>query len=274
MLKKPFGRTGVAVPEIGQGTWEMERDRAASIRALRVGLDLGMTHIDTAEMYGDGRVEELVGAAIEGRRDEVFLVSKVLPTNATFGGAIAACERSLRRLRTDRLDVYLLHWREDVPLAETFRAFDRLIRDGKIRAWGVSNFDVADLEEAVALVGEGRIACNQVLYNLALRTAENAVLPWCAARGIAVVGYRPLGKRTPPAHAALSAVARRHGATPAQVALKFLVRDAALFTIPKASRVAHARENAAADGLSLSPDDVRELDRAFPRGRGKRLPVA
>src|SRR5437016_4593430 len=192
--REPFGPTGVAVPVVGQGTWNMERDGGtAALAALRAGLDAGMTHIDTAEMYGSGRVEELVGEAIAGRRDQVFLVSKVLPQNASRAGVPRACEASLRHLGTDRLDCYLLHWPGRHPLADTIAAFERLRREGKIRAWGVSNFGVEELERAAALAGAERIACNQVLYHLEERTIEHAVIPWCVARGIAVVGYSPFG---------------------------------------------------------------------------------
>jgi diketogulonate reductase-like aldo/keto reductase len=271
-----FGGTGVAVPIIGQGTWNLERsDRVAAIATLRAGLDAGMTHIDTAEMYGNGRVEELVAEAIAGRRDEVFLVSKVLPANASAAGVPRACDASLRRLRTDRLDAYLLHWPGRHPVAETIAAFEALVHDGKIRAWGVSNFDVDALEEAAAIVGAERIACNQVLYHLAERGIEHAVLPWCTRRGIAVVGYSPFGSGDFPSSRSaggrvLAEIARAHGATPRQVALGFLTRDPGVFTIPKASSPAHALENAAAGDLRLSDTDFRRLDAAFPRPRPRR----
>jgi diketogulonate reductase-like aldo/keto reductase len=277
--RAPFGSTGVAVPVIGQGTWNMERDgRAAAAAALRAGLDLGMTHIDTAEMYGAGRVEELVGEAIAGRRDQVFLVSKVLPENASRAGVRRACEASLRRLRTDRLDCYLLHWPGRHPLPDTIAAFEELRREGKIRSWGVSNFDVDELERAAAIAGAERIACNQVLYHLEERTIEHAVIPWCVARGIAVVGYSPFGSgRFPGARTrggrVLAEIAAAHGATPRQVALAFLVRARGVFTIPKAARAAHVAENARAGELVLSADDVERLDAAFPRGRRRGLPI-
>ena len=279
MRRAPFGSTGVAVPVIGQGTWNMERDgRAAAAAALRAGLDLGMTHIDTAEMYGAGRVEELVGEAIAGRRDQVFLVSKVLPENASRAGVRRACEASLRRLRTDRLDCYLLHWPGRHPLPDTIAAFEELRREGKIRSWGVSNFDVDELERAAAIAGAERIACNQVLYHLEERTIEHAVIPWCVARGIAVVGYSPFGSgRFPGARSrggrVLAEIAAAHGATPRQVALAFLVRARGVFTIPKAGRATHAAENARAGELVLSADDVERLDAAFPRGRRRGLPI-
>ena len=264
---------------IGQGTWNLERDdRAEAIAALRAGLDAGLTHLDTAEMYGSGRVEEIVGAAIAGRRDEVFLASKVLPENATRDGVRRACVASLRRLRTDRLDLYLLHWRSWRRLDETIAGFEDLVRDGLVRAWGVSNFDVDDLEEAAATAGADRIACNQVLHHLEERAIEHAVLPWCRQRGIAVVGYSPFGSgRFPGPRSAggrvLAEVAKAHGATPRQVALAFLVREPGVFTIPKAGRVEHARENAGAARVVLAPADVRRIDAAFPRGRRRALPT-
>ena len=280
MVRRPFGWTGVPVPVIGQGTWNMERaDRAEAVAALRRGLDAGMTHVDTAEMYGTGRVEELVGAAIAGRRDEVFLVSKVLPEHASFAGVLAACEASLRRLGTDRLDLYLLHWASRHPLEQTIAGFERLVRDGKIRHYGVSNFDTGELERALALAGPDRIACNQVLYHLEERAIEHAVLPWCERHGMAVVAYSPFGSgRFPSARSPggrlLAEIAQARGATPRQVALAFLVRRAGVFAIPKAARVEHALENAAAGELVLSAEEEARLDRAFPRGRpGRGVPV-
>ena len=195
MVRRPFGWTGVPVPVIGQGTWNLERaDRAEAVAALRRGLDAGMTHVDTAEMYGAGRVEELVGEAIAGRRDEVFLVSKVLPEHASFAGVLAACEASLRRLATDRLDLYLLHWASRHQIEQTIAGFERLVRDGKIRHYGVSNFDTGELERALALAGPDRIACNQVLYHLEERAIEHAVLPWCERHGMAVKMAGPKGR--------------------------------------------------------------------------------
>jgi diketogulonate reductase-like aldo/keto reductase len=273
MEKRRWGGTGVEVPVLGQGTWQMEDDdQAGAIRALRAGLDLGLTHVDTAELYGYGQVEEnIVSKAIAGRRDEVFLVSKVMPSNATYEGTLAACERSLKRLRTDRLDCYLLHWASRHPLEGTVRAFEKLVADGKIRSWGVSNFGVEDLEEALALAGPGRIACNQVLYHLEERAIEHAVIPWCEAHGVAVVGYSPFGNgRFPmpdsPGGKVLGAIARAHGATPYQVALRFLVRRPSLFAIPKASREAHMRDNAAAASLKLSQQELARLDATFAPG--------
>ena len=280
MVRRPFGWTGVPVPVIGQGTWNLERaDRAEAVAALRRGLDAGMTHVDTAEMYGAGRVEELVGEAIAGRRDEVFLVSKVLPEHASFAGVLAACEASLRRLATDRLDLYLLHWASRHPLEQTIAGFERLVRDGKIRHYGVSNFDTGELERALALAGPDRIACNQVLYHLEERAIEHVVLPWCERHGMAVVAYSPFGSgRFPgarsPGGRLLAEIAQARGATPRQVALAFLVRRAGVSTIPKAARVEHALENAAAGELTLSAEEEARLDRAFPRGRpGRGVPV-
>lgn len=273
MRLKPFGRTEVQVPAIGQGTWYMERDgRAKAVAALHAGLDLGMSHIDTAEMYGSGLVEEIVSEAIAGRREKVFLVSKVLPQHASFEGVLRACEGSLGRLRTDRLDVYLLHWGGSHPLEQTIGAFERLVRDGKIRFWGVSNFDVEDLEEALAIAGEGRMACNQVLYHLEERAIEHEVIPWCKEHGVAVVGYSPFGSgRFPSATSrggrVLAEIARARGITPRQVALAFLVREDAVFAIPKSSNVEHVRENAAAGDVELSADEVERIDDAFPLGK-------
>ncbi len=275
METRRFGPVVRPVAVIGQGTWEMEHDRAAAIAALRRGLDAGMTHIDTAEMYGSGAVEELVGEAIAGRRDEVFLASKVLPENASRRGTIQACERSLARLRTDRLDLYLLHWPGDHPLEETVSAFEALRASGKILAWGVSNFAVDELSEVLEIAGPGRVACNQVLYHLRERAIEHEVIPLCAEHGIAVVAYSPFGSgRFPTRDRALHAVAAEHGVTPHQVALRFLVREPHVFAIPKAARAEHALENAGAMDLSLSEDDVRRIERAFPRGRRRKtLPM-
>jgi len=277
---QPFGPNGRSVPVLGQGTWNMERDdHATAVAALRAGIDAGMTHIDTAEMYGGGRVEELVGEAITGRRDEVFLVSKVLPNNASFKGVLRACEASLKRLGTDRLDAYLLHWRSRHPLEGTIEAFEKLLNDGKIGAWGVSNFDVDDLEEALAIAGAGRIACNQVLYHLGERAIEHAVLPWCREHEVAVVAYSPFGSGRFPAPGTsggrvLVEVAAAHDAAPHQVALRFLIREPGVFAIPKASRPDHAVENAAAAILDLTSAELERLARAFPRGRLPReLPV-
>jgi diketogulonate reductase-like aldo/keto reductase len=277
MQRRAFGTTGREVAVIGQGTWNVERDPKPAIAALSRGLDLGMTHIDTAEMYGDGAAEVIVGQAIAGRRDEVFLVSKVLPQNASRAGTIAACERSLAQLRTDRLDCYLLHWRGRYPLAETFAALEQLVAAGKIVAWGVSNFDVADLDEAAAC--GARLACNQVLYHLKERAIEHAVIPWCERHGVAVVAYSPFGHDNFPGPRSeggriLAEIARTHGATPRQVALGFLLRRSSVFAIPKTSRVEHAAENAGAGELELSDADMARIDAVFPRGpRPKVLPT-
>lgn len=258
---------------VGQGTWNMERDRRAeAIAALRLGLDRGMTHIDTAELYGSGEVEELVGEALTGRRGEAFLVSKVLPQHATYEGTLRACEKSLRRLRTDRLDCYLLHWPGRHPLAETLRAFERLEREGKILSWGVSNFDVGHLDEALAIAGADRIACNQVLYHLDERSAEHDVLPWCSRHRVAFVAYSPFGAgRFPSARTergrVLVEVARARGATARQVALAFLLRSPEVLAIPKASTAMHVAENAASGDVALTDDEIKRLDSAFPRGR-------
>jgi diketogulonate reductase-like aldo/keto reductase len=277
MQKRPFGNHGADVSVIGQGTWQMDgHNDAGAIAALRRGLDLGMTHIDTAEMYGEA--EPLVAKAIEGRRDEVFLVSKVLPSNASRAGAVKACERSLARLKTDRLDCYLLHWRGSYPLEDTFAAFEELKQAGKILSWGVSNFDADDLDEALAIAGEGRIACNQVLYHIEERAIEHAVIPWCEEHEVAVVAYSPFGQgRFPGLSSAggrlLTEIADVHGATPRQVALSFLTRRDSVFAIPKASSAAHAADNAAAGDLRLSAAEIERIDRAFPLGRPKSLPM-
>ncbi len=249
----------------------MERDdRDEAIAALRRGLDLGLAHIDTAELYGSGDVEELVGEAIAGHRDEVFLVSKVVPEHATYEGTLRACDKSLRRLRNDRLDCYLLHWPGSHALEDTIRAFEQLRRDEKIRSWGVSNFDVAELDAVLEISGPGRIACNQVLYHLDERGVERAVLPWCAKHGVALVAYSPFGAGNfPSEHTArgrvLSEVARSRGATPHQVALAFLLRHPSVFTIPKATRVGHVEENAGGADLVLTGDEIGRIDAEFPR---------
>jgi diketogulonate reductase-like aldo/keto reductase len=280
MTRRPFGATDIAVPVIGQGTWYMERDgRRQAVAALRAGLDAGMTHIDTAEMYGSGRVEELVGEAIAGRRRDVFLVTKVLPQNASYQGVLRACEGSLRRLGTDYLDVYLLHWPSRHRLEETIRAFTRLVQDGKTRFWGVSNFDIDDLQEALRIAGPGRIACNQVVYHLKERGIEHAVIPWCEGHKVAVVAYSPFGSGdfpTPRSQAGkvLEEIAAARRATARQVALAFLTQRASVFTIPKASQLGHVRENAGADAIALQPEDLRRLDEAFPLGpRRRELPM-
>lgn len=278
MKHRKFGKTGHDVSVIGQGTWYIDHgDRKQAVAALRRGLDLGMSHIDTAEMYGDA--ELVIAEAIAGRRDETYLISKVLPSNASRRGTIAACERSLKRLKTDRLDCYLLHWRGSFPLTETVEAFEQLVGSGKIRSWGVSNFDADDLDELLDVAGEGRIACNQVLYHLQERAIEHAVIPWCAKHDVAVVAYSPFGHDDFPdsrskGGAVLQTIAKRHGASVRQVALAFLTREANLFAIPKASRAEHAAENAAAGDLVLSAEEMSLLDQAFPRGpKPRSLPM-
>ena len=279
MFKHPFGPTKREVTAVGQGTWNLERaSRKEAVAALRRGLDLGMTHVDTAEMYGSGESEEYVAEAIAGRRDEVFLVSKVLPSNASRKGTVKACEQSLKRLKVERLDCFLLHWRGNFPLADTIAAFEDLQKGGKIRAWGVSNFDVDDLEEALAIAGPGKIACNQVLYHLQERAIEHAVLPWCERQGVALVGYTPFGDRFPAPGSAggkvLGEIAAAHQATPRQVALAFLVRRPSLFAIPKAASTRHTEENAKAGTLRLAEAELARIDAAFPRsGAPRSLPM-
>jgi diketogulonate reductase-like aldo/keto reductase len=278
MKSHPFGKGGPDVSVIGQGTWYLDRgDRKEAVAALQRGIERGMTHIDTAEMYGDA--ELVIADAIAGKRDEVFLVSKVLPSNASRRGTITACERSLKRLKTDRLDCYLLHWRGSYPLSETVAAFDELKRAGKIKSWGVSNFDADDLDEILEASGEGQIACNQVLYHLKERAIEHAVIPWCKQHGVAVVAYSPFGHNDFPspqskAGEVLQKIAASHKATPRQVALAFLTRETAVFAIPKASTAEHADENAAAGDLTLGASEIAALDAAFPRGAKPRgLPM-
>jgi diketogulonate reductase-like aldo/keto reductase len=271
LKQKKFGTGGSDVSVIGQGTWYLDRgDRKAAVAALRGGIETGMTHIDTAEMYGDA--ELVIADAIAGlAREELFLVSKVLPSNASRRGAVTACERSLKRLKTDHLDCYLLHWRGSYPFEETVAAFDELVDAGKIRSWGVSNFDADDLDELLDVAGEGKIACNQVLYHLQERAIEHAVIPWCEQHGTAVVAYSPFGHNDFPsarskAGEVLQAIADAHKATARQVALAFLTRAASVFAIPKASSAEHAAENAAAGDLKLSEAEIAALEKAFPRG--------
>jgi diketogulonate reductase-like aldo/keto reductase len=269
-LKLPGGEI---VPRLGQGTWRMgesPRHRDAEIAALKLGLDLGMTLIDTAEMYGDGEAERIVGEAVAGRRDDVFIVSKVLPQNASRAGTVAACERSLKRLNADRIDLYLLHWRGRYKLKDTLAGFQALTRDGLIKAWGVSNFDVGDMEELAALPGGTAVATNQVLYNLARRGIEVDLLPWCRARKIPIMAYSPVEQGRILRDRALARVAARHGATPAQVALAWLLRQDDMMVIPKAASPSHMRENRAALELVLSEADLAELGKAFPPPRGAR----
>ena len=264
--------SGVPIPVLGMGTWRMdERDAAAAeiVAALRLGIDLGMTLIDTAEMYGEGRAEELVGKAIAGRRSEVFLVSKFYPHNASRHRMIDACEHSLKRLGTDHLDLYFLHWRGDVPLEETLAGFDDLLRSGKIRHYGVSNFDLEDMEEWARLSGGGKLAANQVFYNLSRRGIEWDVLPWCRKRQIAVMAYSPLDEGRLVGLRALKRVAARRGVSPAQIALAWLLHKEGVVVIPKARRPDHIRDNRAALDLELTPIELRELDRVFPAPKGK-----
>jgi len=280
-ITRPFGPTRRRVAAIGQGSWKIEESAADSaVAAIRRGLDRGLTHIDTAEMYGSGAAERIIAEAIAGRRDEVFLVSKVLPSHASTRGTLAACEKSLARLRTDRLDCYLLHWRGEYRLEETIAAFDTLVRDGKILSWGVSNFDVADLDEVAAIAGAGHPACNQVLYHLQERAIEHDVLPWCQGHGTAVIAYTPFGQSTSPFDArtkqgkVLQEIAEAHRATARQVALRFLLRHPEVFVIPKASSIAHVAENAGAATLELSAAELARIDAAFPRGGPRRgLPM-
>jgi diketogulonate reductase-like aldo/keto reductase len=277
--QKKFGTGGPDVSVIGQGTWYLDRgDRKAAVAALRRGVEMGMTHIDTAEMYGDA--ELVIADAIAGLpREKLFLVSKVLPSNASRRGTITACERSLKRLGTDRLDCYLLHWRGSYPFEETVAAFDGLVAAGKIRSWGVSNFDADDLGEMLAITGNGKIACNQVLYHLQERAIEHAVIPWCEQHGVAVVAYSPFGHDEFPsprskAGEVLQAIADAHAASARQVALAFLTRPPSVFAIPKASSAEHAADNAGAGNLKLSDGEIATLDKAFPRGpKPRSLPM-
>jgi diketogulonate reductase-like aldo/keto reductase len=267
---------------IGQGSWKFPDSGEAvaqAKQALKLGLELGMTHIDTAEMYGDGRSEEIIADAIEGLpREQLFIVSKVLPSNASYEGTIKACDKTLSRLKVDYLDCYLLHWRGSHPVGETMKAMAELVAQGKIRSLGVSNFDVEDLEEAQSHLGKDQLACNQVLYHLEERGIERALIPYCQKRSIALVGYTPFGQRRLPADdtesgAVLKAVAKRHDATMRQVLLAFLVRLEGTFTIPKASNPDHVRENALAGDLVLSEQDIKQIDAAFPAPK-TRTPLA
>jgi diketogulonate reductase-like aldo/keto reductase len=278
MRTRLFGSTDVEVPIIGEGTWQMEADdRASCIRAIHRALDRGLTHIDTAELYGHGEVEEVVGEALADRRDEAFLASKVMPQNASRRGTVEACERSLRRLGTAALDLYLLHWPGPHPLEETIEAFEELVEQGKIHAYGVSNFDAQELDEAVALAGPGRIACNQVCYHLGARNIEHEVIPRCEAHRVAVVAYSPFGSGRFPSPRTrggkvLSEIAAARGATARQIALAFLTRRDSVFAIPKASRPEHVDDNAGG-ALRLSDDEIARIDRAFPLGRSAELPI-
>jgi diketogulonate reductase-like aldo/keto reductase len=265
MLTREFGSTGVKVPVVGQGTWKLRRD---GLEGLRAGFKLGMTHIDTAEMYTGS--EEVISEAIHQNRDKVFIVSKVLPSNASYKGTLRACDASLKRLGTDYLDVYLLHWwGGSHPISDTMSAMEELVAAGKIRYIGVSNFDVGHLKQAQKALTRERIVCNQVLYHLRSRAVENAVLGYCESQNIAVVGYSPFGQGDFPAENSkqgkvLETIAQRHGKTARQIALNFLTRRKSLFTIPKASKVEHVRENAGATGWDLTDEDLQLIDSVFP----------
>lgn len=260
--------SGVRIPIFGLGTWRMGEDarrRADEVKALRHGIARGVTLIDTAEMYGDGEAETIVAEAIGSRRDEMFIVSKVLPHNASRRGTIAACERSLKRLGTDRIDLYLLHWRGPSPLADTVAAFDELVATGKIRHWGVSNLDIDDMAELNRAAGGKGCACNQVVYNLTRRGIEYDLMPYCRQRRMPVMAYSPLEQARMLGHQALREVAARHAkASPAQVGLAWLLRQDGVIAIPKATRLSHVDDNLAALDLALTPDDLATLDRAFP----------
>lgn len=274
MRRRRFGALEIDVPVIGLGTWNLERgDAKQAIAAIRNAIDHGMIHIDTAELYGDGKVERLVGEAIAGQREQLFLVSKVLPSHAGFDATRRACDASLRRLNTDHLDLYLLHWRGDTPLEETIRAFEALREAGKIRAWGVSNFDDADLDE-VEQIAPGKLACNQVLYHLGERAVEHRVIPWCEQRGVAVVAYSPLGSANGfPERSVLDEIGARLGATPRQIALAYLTRRPLVFAIPKSGRAAHVDEIAGADRVTLDAAAIAVIDAAFPLAPWRGLPM-
>jgi len=264
--------SGEAVPVLGQGTWgmgEQHNRRKEEIAALRLGLDLGMTLIDTAEMYGDGGAEEVVAEAIAGRRADVFLVSKVLPHHATRRGTVAACRASLKRLRAEQIDLYLLHWRESIPLAETLEGFDALIRSGDIRHWGVSNFDTGDMTELTGLPGGRAAATDQVLYNPTRRGIEFDLLPWCREHLIPVIAYSPINQGRLLDHPGLARIARTQGATPAQVALAWVLRQAGVLAIPKGTQPDHVRQNRASLDIHLTREDLIELDGDFPPPRRK-----
>jgi diketogulonate reductase-like aldo/keto reductase len=263
---------GERVPAFGQGTWHMGEDRrraAEEAASLRLGIELGFRLIDTAEMYGSGRAEEIVGEATQGVRDRLFIVSKVLPHNASRRGTIEACDKSLKRLKTDRIDLYLLHWRGSHPFEETLAAFERLRRDGKIRHHGVSNFDTDDMEQWTALKGSEAVAANQILYNLQRRGPEFDLIPWCRQRRIAIMAYTPLGQGRLLGNRGLVEVAARHGASPAQIALAWLLRQDGMMVIPKASTAEHVRDNFGALQVKLTDDDLATVDRAFPAPKGK-----
>jgi diketogulonate reductase-like aldo/keto reductase len=264
---------GEAVQTLGLGTWKMGEDRNqfdAEVAALKLGLDLGVTLIDTAEMYGSGGSERVVAEAVKGRRDDIFIVSKVLPSNASRAGTLAACERSLKNLSTDRIDLYLLHWPGSVPLAETVEAFEALKQAGKIRHWGVSNFDTDDMEEMAALPAGQHCQTNQVLYNLSRRGPEFDLASWSRQRGMPLMAYSPVEQGRLARNSRLDAIARRHGATPAQVALAWVLAQPGVIAIPKAVKPEHVRQNVAAADIRLTAEDLAELDRAFPSPGRKR----
>ena len=266
-MKKIHLSTGRNIPVLGQGTWRMGEDssqKEAEIAALCLGLDMGMTLIDTAEMYGEGGAEEVVGEAIKNRRKEVYLVSKVYPHNASRKGTVAACERSLKRLKTDFIDLYLLHWRSSIPLSETLEAFESLKGAGKIRDYGVSNFDADDMKKAINLPNGKQIVTNQVLYNLARRGIEWDLLPWSRQRYIPIMAYSPIEQKGILNNSVLKAVASRHNATPAQIGLAWLLQQQEIIAIPKASNPEHVKENSTALNIELTQEDLSELDKAFP----------
>jgi diketogulonate reductase-like aldo/keto reductase len=266
-MRKTKLPSGEEVPVLGQGTWGFGEDpanRQNEIDALRFGIDVGMKLIDTAEMYGDGAAEEVIGEAIEGRREQTFIVDKVLPQNATRKRTVDACERSLRRLKTDRIDLYLLHWRGAAPLAQTLAGFDDLLRAGKIRYWGVSNFDVPDMEEVAGLTGGLAVATNQVLYNLIRRGIEYDLMPWCEQRNIPIMAYSPLEQGRLMGHPEIRRIADEHATTPAQVALAWVLRKEGLIAVPKASTRGHVEQNRLALDIHLTRDELAALDRAFP----------
>lgn len=267
-MRAVISRDGFKAPVVGQGTWEMgvrDSERAREVAALQRGFELGLWLVDTAEMYADGGAEKVVGEAIRGRRDQVLVVSKVLPNNASRNGTMRACERSLKRLGTDTIDLYLLHWPGPEPLEETLAAFVELRQQGKIRHYGVSNFDIDDMQQAEALLGGSGITCNQVFYNLNRRSMEGQLLPWCLEREVLIMAYTPYDQGRLQGKAALQAVARRHNVTPEQVALAWTIRDPGVVVIPKASDLEHVQQNADAAVLVLSDEDHSELDAAFPR---------
>lgn len=262
---------GVEVPALGLGTWymgESRQARAVEVRALRTGLDLGMALIDTAEMYAEGGAEEVVGEAMQGRRDDVYLVSKIYPHNASHKGTVAACERSLKRLRTDRIDLYLLHWRGSYPLAETIAGFEQLKAAGKIGAWGVSNFDRNDMLDLASAPGGGACVSNQVLYHADERGIEWDLLPYCQTAGVMVMAYSPLGQSQLLGDGTIGAIARKHGVSPAAIALAFVLRQGGVVAIPKSARGEHVKANAKAVDLKLDDADLAQLDAAFPAPRG------